>query len=152
MNTRFFSNKNQGNKKKPVFVFGLTILFFILFSIGCDSQDPSSSKDAAKGTEEKAKQMPPEQGLAVLDAGAFVDTTDIKVIRMKTLLNNLSANYSEPRDTIAEYTSRAQGVLHDNGIQESCLNILEEMNKGGKIENTKYSEAITLYLMIRVKQ
>ncbi len=89
--------------------------------------------------------------LAVLDGDYTPDTNDIKVIRMKTLLGDLSELYGEPKDSIADWTSRAQGVLHDKGIQETNLNILEEMNKTGKIENTPYRDAITLYALMRSK-
>jgi hypothetical protein len=68
---------------------------------------------------------------------------------MKTLIDRLSVKYSEPTDSIAEYTYRAQSVLHDKGIEESCLNILEEIQKVNKIENSKYQDVLALYLMLR---
>ena len=96
----------------------------------------------------KPNNMPTEQILAILDADTFVDTTDLKVLRIKTLLNDLASMYNEPIDTIANYTSKAQGVLHDRGIKESCLNILEGMRKGGKLDNTPYKDAVILYIMV----
>lgn len=101
--------------------------------------------------EEASRKLTLQEQLAVLDGNTRPDTTDIKVIRIKTLLADLSESYGEPVDTIAEWTSKAQGVLHDKGIQESNLNILEEMNKAGKIENTPYRDAITLYALMRAK-
>jgi len=159
-----FWDKKGPTKKKSAFVYsGFMILFFILFGVTSDSKTVSKLSDKTSETEktdvsdkpkeeEKKIDMPAEQKLAVLDANTFVDTTDIKVIRMKTLLNDLASDYEQSRDTIADYTSRAQGVLHDRGIQENCLNILEEMHKAGKIENTSYKEAVTLYVMLRDKQ
>lgn len=116
----------------------ILITIAIMANIGCEA--------------EKTDDMPIEQKLAIIDATTFVDTTDIKVIRIKTLLNDLAKKYNQPIDTIAEYTSKAQGVLHDQGIQESCLDILENIRKAGKMDNTPYKDAITLYLMYRTNQ
>lgn len=98
--------------------------------------------------------MPIEQKLAILDAGTFVDVSDMKVVAMKKLLADLSLKFSEPKDTIAEYTSKAQGVLQKDGIKENCQDIMEEMDKAeaDKVQNTPYSSAIILYLMLREKQ
>jgi hypothetical protein len=94
-----------------------------------------------------------EEKLATLDASVPVKKNDIKVVRIRALLDFLSKSYSEPKDTIAEYTSKAQDILEkEYGIKETHLHILEEMNTMGKIENTKYSSAITLYLVVRSRQ
>lgn len=158
-----FWDKKERTKKKSALIYGgLTVLFFILFGVTTDTKSEAKSNDEAQAVQktavsnpskaEKTIDMPAEQKLAILDAGTFVDTTNIKVIRMKTLLDELASNYNQPRDTIADYTSRAQGVLHDKGIDESCLDILEEMHKAGKIDNTPYRDAITLYVMLRAKE
>lgn len=157
--TSLFWDKKERTKKKSAAIYGgLTILFFILFGTTSDIKNPPTPKDIIATVDEpkqskpskpkKNNDMPTEQKLAILDAETFVDTTDLKVIRIKTLLNSLASMYNEPRDTIAEYTSKAQGVLHDRGIKESCLNILEGMRKGGKLDNTPYKDAVTLYIMI----
>jgi hypothetical protein len=162
-----FWDKKTPTKKKSSLVYGLLVLL-LLFLIGgtadhkkgASTSDNSAAASAASAAEksestpqkeDKAAGMPTEQKLAVLDAGTFVDTTDIKVKRMRSLLDDLSEKYGESRDTIADYTSRAQGVLADKGIQESCLDILENMNKVNKIENTPYKDAVTLYVMLRAK-
>ncbi len=154
-----FWDKKTPTKKKSSLVYGLLGLL-CLFLIGANGDHKkgamtSDNSAAADGStpqkEDKAAGMPTEQKLAVLDAGTFVDTTDIKVKRMRSLLDDLSEKYGESRDTIADYTSRAQGVLADKGIQESCLDILENMNKVNKIENTPYKDAVTLYVMLRAK-
>ncbi|HEX3933623.1 MAG TPA: hypothetical protein VHW43_03020 [Puia sp.] len=163
-----FWDKKTPTKKKSSLVYGLLIVLF-LFLIGANGDhkqeavtaDNASAAEGASGStpstasaqqkEDKAAGMPTEQKLAVLDAGTFVDTTDIKVKRMRSLLDDLSEKYAEPRDTIAEYTSKAQGVLADKGVQESCLDILENMNKVDKLENTHYKDAVTLYVMLRAK-
>jgi hypothetical protein len=162
--TSLFWDKKERTKKKSAFVYGgFIVLSFILFGVSSDSKEAPKSNEkvsAAEKTdlpskpreEEKASNIPTEQKLVVLDANTFVDASDIKVIRMKSLLDDLALKYAQSRDTIAEYTSRAQGVLHDKGVQESCLNILEEMNRADKIKNTPYSDAIILYLMVREKQ
>lgn len=157
-----FWDKKERTKKRSARVYGgLTVLFLILSAANTNTKKAAGSKDnvaSAEETntsnpskEEKTNDMPTEQKLAILDAATFVDVADIKVIRIKTLLDDLASKYNQSRDTIAEYTSKAQGVLHDKGIQESCLEILENMNKVDKIENTPYRDAITLYVMLRAK-
>lgn len=157
--TSLFWTKKEKTKKKSAAIYGgLTILFLILFGTTSDIKNLPTSKDTvatvdepqqSKSSEpEKNNDMPTEQKLAILDAETFVDTTDLKVLRIKTLLNDLASMYNEPRDTIAEYTSKAQGVLHDRGIKESCLNILEGMRRGGKVDKTPYKDAVTLYIMV----
>lgn len=157
----FWDKKEQTKKKSALIYGGLSLIFFVLFGSTSDIRTETKTNkkssivekaNSPKYSEEKADDMPAEQKLAVLDANTFVDTTNIKVIRIKTLLNDLAQKYNQPRDTIAEYTSKAQGVLHDQGIQESCLNILEDIDKAGKIDNTPYKDAITLYLMLRKNQ
>ncbi|MDX2001796.1 MAG: hypothetical protein SFW35_05165 [Chitinophagales bacterium] len=120
----------------------ITFLFAIWLFASCEADTNGSSE---------VENMTLQVRLAVLDGDYTPDTNDIKVIRMKTLLGDLSELYGEPKDSIADWTSRAQGVLHDKGIQETNLNILEEMNKTGKIENTPYRDAITLYALMRSK-
>ncbi len=116
-----------------------------IFSLGLISCDESAdiSNDAAN--------MPVEQKLATIDANGLVEQNEIKVIRIKTLLKYLSEAYQEPVDSIADLTNRAQGVIHDRGIEETNLNILEEMNKAGKIENTPYRDAVTFYALMRTR-
>ena len=157
-----FWDKKTPTKKKSSLVYGLLILVFLgLIGATADQKKGTTTPDNSSAADEKSASTPPkedksagmptEQKLAVLDAGTFVDVSDIKVKRMGALLDDLSQRYNEPRDTIADYTSRAQGVLADKGIQESCLDILENMNKVNKIENTRYKEAVTLYVMLRAR-
>jgi hypothetical protein len=121
----------------------LLIVLFIVISV-------SSCGDTASAVAEQSKEASPAKKLAVIDN--IYDTADIKAIRIKVLLNELSATYTEPVDSIAEYTFRGQSVLHDKGISETCLGILEEMHKMNKMDNTPYRDAITFYLMIRSNQ
>ena len=165
-----FWDKKERSKKKSALVYGgLIILFFILFGVTSDSKagmrskegaatpanQPSTNTEATSQPKDEstpaASGMPVEQKLAVLDASGYVDPSDPKVTRIKTLLDDLTSKYNQPADTIAEYTSKAQGVLHDSGIEESCADILEEMNAAGKIDNTPYRDAITVFLMLKVK-
>jgi hypothetical protein len=104
----------------------------------------------ACGDTTNKKEASPAEKLSVIDN--ISDPADIQAIRIKTLVDELSTRYAEPTDTIAEYTYRAQSVLHDKGIAETCLGVLEEMNKVNKLDNTSYKDAVTLYLLIRSNQ
>jgi hypothetical protein len=128
--------------KKIAIILSLAI---ILTACG-DTTDKTGTENS---TENKREPSPAEK-LSVLDN--IYDTSDIKAIRIKTLVSELATKYAEPADTIAEYTYRAQSVLHDKGIAETCLGVLEEMHKVNKIENTPYKDAVTMYLLIRSNQ
>ncbi len=121
-----------------------TFLVLAFFTLSCGEASEAASEPAAK------EETPIEQKLAVIDD--VYDKNDIKVVRIKTLLDNLSSKYAEPIDSIAEYTYRAKSVLRDKGIDETCQSILEQMNKTVKMENTPYKDAITLYLLVRANQ
>ena len=110
-----------------------------------------SCGDLASNAAKEVESMPTEQKLAVLDADGYVDTADIKVRRIKFLLHDLAGTYNEPVDSIAEWTHRTSGVLKEKGVGETNLNVLEEMMKAGKVENTPYRDVVTLYAMIRAK-
>jgi predicted metal-dependent phosphoesterase TrpH len=121
------------------------IAFIILAIIAVASGDTTNTT-----TSENKKERSAEQNLAVIDN--INDTTNIKAIRIKILVDELATKYSEPKDTIAEYTYRAQSVLHDKGIEETCLGVLEGMHKVNKVDNVPYKDAVILYTMIRANQ
>lgn len=116
-----------------------TVLAIAVFITSCG--------DSPSTTTTEQKEVPVHEKLAVIDD--IYDQNDIKAIRIKTLLNDLSVKYSEPADSIGEYTYRVKAVLRDKGIDESILTILEQMNKTQKMENTPYKDAATLYLLVR---
>lgn len=118
----------------------LTLVFFSLILFSCGSKSTSQEED-----------MPIEQKLAMLDTKTLVEPTDTRVLRIKALLDYLSQMYHEPIDSIANETYKATAYIQSKGIDETNLNILEEMNKVGTVENTPYKDALTLYVIMRAK-
>jgi len=96
------------------------------------------------------KEQTAAEKLALLDN--ITDTAGLKSIRIKTLVNELAGKYGEPADSIADYTQRAQSVLHDHGIEETNLGVLEAMQLINKLDNTSYSDAVTAYMLLRTGQ
>lgn len=101
-------------------------------------------------TPEIKKDIPAEEMLAILDSGMPVNKDDIKVVRIRFLLSELSEKWKESKYNIADCTSRVQGVLKERGINESCLSLLEEMNQEVQanpfiVQNSKYKDCISLY-------
>lgn len=145
-----FWDKKEKSKKKSAITYSV-IMAASLFLFGIFSDDLPAEKSVSKTENIKPKKETPiEQKIAALDD--IYDPEDIKVIRIKTLLEDLSERYSEPMDTIAEYTFRAKTILHDKGIAETNLNILEQMKRIKKMENVDYKNAIVLYLAVRSEQ
>lgn len=125
--------------KWTLIALGAIIIFVILL--------PEEKKAAEKpATIKQADKPAPEYQLAVMDN--IYDSTDIKAVRIKTLVNRLAAKYNESKDSIAEYTYNAHSVLKDNGVAKSCLDILEVMQQTPKMENTPYKDALTLYVLV----
>lgn len=116
-----------------------TILALAIIVTSCGDSAPTVKEE-----------VPIEEKLAVIDD--IYDKNDIKAVRIKTLVNDLSVKYAEPKDTIGEYTYRVKAILRDKGIDDSILTILEQMNKTEKMENTPYKDAVTMYLLIRSAQ
>jgi len=155
------SNKlwgKQGKEETGKGAIGAVILgsVLLIFSWTCNTPDKPENKAVENSNSQNAfESLPMEQKLASLDAanGAFASKDDIKVVRIRALLGFISNSFKEPQDTIGEWTSKAQDVLEKKyGIKETCLHILEEMNAMGKVDNTPYRDAITLYLMVRARQ
>jgi hypothetical protein len=128
-------------------------LFLIgLLCLGLAACGNSGSANGGNPTHEAAApKLSAAQKLAALDAGGPVAATDEKVLRMNTLLQQLADTYSEPADSIAAMTSRAQGVIQEYGAKETNLSILEDMAQSGKADNTPYRDAIVLYAMTKAQ-
>lgn len=126
--------------KWTIGIAGAVIILVLLIP---GEEKAATSKVSSSATTEKPS---PELQLAAMDN--IYDSTDIKAIRIKTLVNRLAGTYGESKDSIAEYTYRAQSILKDNGVAKTCLEILETMHKTQKLENTPYKDAITLFVLV----
>ena len=105
-----------------------------------------SCGDATTTETKKAEDIPVEEKLAVIDD--IYDKNSPEVKKMKTLLEELSAKYDLPKDSIGEYTYRAKSVLKDKGIEETNLSIMEQINKTEKT-GMAYKEVLAMYLLLR---
>lgn len=96
------------------------------------------------------KNLTKAQELTLVDRRKLLPVDDDYVIQVQNQLELLSNKYHEPIDTIAEWTNRGQSLLHEKGIEDYNLSIMKEVNKSSKIDNSKYSDIVTLYVMLRV--
>jgi len=137
------------SKKEFKMIFSFLFIGVILGLFGWCTWPSSNTSDEKKNATDSVKQMPVEQQLATLDAGQLVSDTSLHVIRIRVLLKRISVAYNEPIDSIAEWTSKAQGAIHDEGKSETCEDILENMYLVGKVKDVKYKDAVTLYGYIK---
>lgn len=91
--------------------------------------------------------------LATIEKGGYVSKNDLLVKRFQNLLDQLSNTYVENESRIADMTVNAKNILEKAGIQESMINMMTGMNLifSSKIENQKYSEYISAYIVLREK-
>lgn len=125
----------------------------IVFLTSCGGTDTEKkTKDTAAAAIDTVNHLTLAQQLALIDKRKQLPTNDDYVIQMTNQLELLSNKYKEPQDTIAEWTSKVQGALHDEGIEDYNLNILQEISKMPKMDNTKFKDVVTLYGTEKSKQ
>lgn len=122
--------------KNPIVAASLCLLFF-----ACDSE--SSGK-----VQNPVDLLTPAQKLAILD---HVDTSSRTCRLIDAYLEHIAETFHEPQDTIADYTSRAEGVLKDKGIVTTNVDILRDMDGFKRPDSLDYKSAVTMYAMIRTK-
>ncbi len=84
-----------------------------------------------KAPQPQAKQhfvKPPEQVLAVLEAGAEVDINSPSVSRFRSLLDSVSARCINSRDEITSSLIEIQTVLEQKGVNITLSELLERIN------------------------
>lgn len=62
------------------------------------------------------------------------------VVRLDELIADLSMKYDEPKDTIAEYTSKCFGVLRENMVHETMEEFMQTIYSIRKMDNTTYKD------------
>lgn len=143
--------KKNNTKELSVGIIAVVIIilsiYLLLPSCGDDTPPSASTQQETKRT--------PERMLAILDAGVDMPENDIRVNAIRNYLDKVSTQFGEPKDTIAEYTSRCQGMLHDHGIEETCHDILHNVFlahwEDTKL-NMKYREVMVLYAIEKSNQ
>lgn len=143
--------KKQTAKETATGILGLIVIVFVVYlalpSCG-DDTTPAS-------TQEQETKRSPELMLAILDAGVDMPENDIRVNAIRNYLEKVATQFNEPKDTIAEYTSRCQGVLNDHGIPETCHDILHNIFLAHWEQTElkmKFKEVTVLYAMEKTNQ
>jgi hypothetical protein len=106
-----------------------------------------------KELKEKAFKDSIEYSLALINAEGNLSDDDITIDRFRNLLNQLSENYSESKQTIGDQSVKAMQILKKEGVSESVLNIMEGMSQicPYKAPNQKYSEILAIYCESRTR-
>ena len=92
-----------------------------------------------------------EYQLAAIDAGRSVPEDDITVVQFRGLLSDLSSDYVENKQQIADMSAVAQMILEENGIKESLLNIMVGMRRlvFSESETQQYAICVAAYVALR---
>lgn len=123
---------------------------FILSTSGC-GDDSSPSQTSPSGSDWQNK--PLEYKLARLDEGNDPPQGDVKVARFKSLLGQLSGTYKETEQQIGDMTVNAQDQMKKEGVDETLLDIMEDMNQvfAAHVTNQSYAEYVSAYVVLREK-
>jgi len=118
--------------------------------------EAGSASISSKTSASSARKSNPESieyELATIDAGGYVPHDDIRVARLKSLLQQLSQTYSGTPQQIGDQTVKAQEMLKDRGVQESLVDIMTGMNQIFTTANHKqdYAGALAMYVELRDK-
>ena len=98
------------------------------------------------------KEEPLEYRLAVISSKGYVREDDEIVARFRSLLDQLSQNYIEDPQQIANMSVIARNKLKAYGVDESLLNIMEGLNQiiwTNGPRKRRYSEYIFAYAGMR---
>lgn len=154
-----YLNKNKTkelHKTWQVFSYKIFIVVFaFVFAIAVTADDKTKNRsEIVSDSESIYRKMSFGQKLATLDAKTIVNENDIKTNRLNVLIGVVSDRFNSPTDTVAEWTSKAKGLLFDKGIERSCLQILEDCNTPTKKRMSKkitFQAFITYYTMALIQ-
>lgn len=107
---------------------------------------PATGKERPRQAEQSL-----EYQLAAINEGGYVREGDVTVARFRSLLEQLSEKYAEPRQQIADMSVKTQILLAEKGIAQNLLEFMEGMNTihSGRDAGTKYSEISAAYVVLR---
>jgi hypothetical protein len=108
----------------------------------------------AKAPTNIIKREPLEYRLAVISTGGNVRENDDIIARFHSLLDELSQNYVEDSQQIANMSVIVRDQIKANGIDESLLNIMEGINQllwPQDSTKKRYSECVFAYVGLRKK-
>jgi hypothetical protein len=147
-------NHRQRVREVATYAVGSFLLIGLLAALTQDNpkQERSIHTPAASPAATTLDGEPPEKQLAIIDYGS-VAADDIRVSRFRALLDELSESYSSSRQQITDQTVKCQEILHDKGIKESLINIMEGMNKlfASSTHKQEYSQWLAAYIVLREK-
>lgn len=149
------ANKQNANKEALIGFVGIAVVIFISYLLwsGCNDDQPATNTGEVK-IQKPIKRSPALQ-LAILDAGVDMPENDIRVNKIRNYLEKVCKQFTQPPDTIAEYTSRCQGMLYNHGIEQKCVDILHDAfidNQENSKLKMKYQDYIILYVMMKTNQ
>lgn len=112
---------SKGGVKRQILFKGLAVFWVLLLAvIGIWS---------GKTPTNLIKREPLEYRLAVISTGGYVRKNDAIIDRFRSLLDELSQNYIEDPQQIANMSVIVRDQMKANGIDESLLNLMEGLNQ-----------------------
>jgi hypothetical protein len=85
------------------------------------------------------------QDAALLEFGKYRGVTDPYVIEVGKLLKSLSAKYGDTEYNILDWTQKAFFMLKKDGVNQSMVLLMKEVNDTKRIQKTPYKDMIGLY-------
>ena len=124
------------------------LFFFLILGVFGGILGAIFSGDEKDKTKKDIDKMSIGRKLETVDTKGYVTEDDSRVLRANSLLKDVSNRFNEPVDSIAEDTQKLQGVLHNKGIDVSCLEILKVMRTADRKLYKNYQEACFLYYLV----
>ena len=137
---------SNGGRKRQILIKGLAVFWVLLLAV--------IGIWGGKTPTNLIKSEPLEYRLAVISTGGYVRENDAIIDRFRSLLDQLSQNYVEDPQQIANMSVIVRNQVKANGTDESLLNIMEGLNRliwpqdSGK---RRYSEFAFAYAGLRNK-
>lgn len=152
LNEELAKKKRQNTVNWLIIGSAILMVIVVLFIVHANNYNNAIRKKSSRVTKTQvAKHILNEEMLASIDKGYTVNADDISVNRFRSFVRRLSKTFKEDEQQIADMTVLAKKTLHEKGIDESMLTIMEGMNgiPSYSIVNKEYSEYLSAYIVLR---
>lgn len=151
-----FREKQKRDIKEGLkYAIGFLVVVILLLYFGAFDflKGPKAVMEFPQDTTTNIPAKPTAYKLAVIDEGFGIPENHPTVLRIQSLLRQLSSIYGEDETVISDATAGGQVMLEKDGIRESILSLVEAANRFSSLKKlkVKYPEAMTMYVTLRIK-
>lgn len=149
-----FLHQPMGLRQWSVLLGAGVSIFALFWYVLLPTSNPST-QTSPTATPETPVSM--ERKLATIDCTCPVADDDVRALRFRSLLQQLSEKYEETPERIADMSVACRSSLREKGVSESVINIMEGMNQvfnasilsSSGINTQKYAEHLAAYIVVR---